>query len=180
MRIELFIICLMSFFLVACDFGKEDTDQIVEDIKKNTPSNIEALPKLKEYIPGKYTASNLNDPFDSFNNFNISKPNINLPVTKIQTKRPDYDRSREYLENYALDTLTMVGVLKNKDAIWGLIVDRSGILHKVKQGNYLGQNSGKIKTINEEDIEVEETISDEQGGWINRDTNIKLKDHKHN
>lgn len=182
MRIGIVIIFFMCLSTTACDLNKENIDQIVDDIKKNTPSNIEALPILKEYIPGKYNAAKLKDPFDSLNNFDnaSSRSNSNLPIIKVQTKRPDYARPREYLENYALDTLIMVGTLKNQNDVWGLIVDRSGILHKVKTGNYVGQNSGKIKSINEEQIEIEEIVSDEQGGWMNREATIKLKSNKHN
>ena len=58
--------------------------------------------------------------------------------------------------------------------MWGLVVDRSGIIHRVKSGNYLGENSGKINKITEDSIYLEELIPDEQGGWADRKANLSI------
>lgn len=170
-------IYLLTFLLVSCNLQVQDPKKIIEDIKKSTPNSIEKLPELTTYTPMLYTAYKVNDPFSILINQTITNKDPIALKIKQQSKRPDFDRPREYLENFSLDALVMVGTLKRKDEIWALIVDKHGILHKVKTGNYLGQNSGKIITINEEYLAVEEIVSDEQGGWTTRNATIKIQ-HK--
>lgn len=176
MKHKTFILLLINIFITGCNFNQDNTDQLIEDIKNNVPKNIEPLPEIKEYLPVEYTATNIKDPFSSFNTLEIHTTKINAPINKLQLERPDHQRPREYLENYNLDNLTMVGTLKKSNFTWGLIVDKSGMLHKVMEGNYVGKNSGKIKHISDEKIEIEEIVPDDQGGWINRVNTLKIKE----
>jgi type IV pilus assembly protein PilP len=54
----------------------------------------------------------------------------------------DSRRNREFLEQFSLDTLRMVGTLRLSDRTYGLIKTKDGLVHRVLPGNYLGQADG--------------------------------------
>ena len=164
----------MLIFVSGCQSSSKDIVKIVEEIKNTTKANIEPIPSFDESVQNKYNGNQFNDPFYP-NNQNASNLNLDTEFNKNKAQRPDLDRSREYLENFPLDSLVMVGTLESKSGSWALIVDRSGILHKVKPGNYLGQNSGKVIQVSGEEVEIQELISDGHGGWNNRTVYLKIK-----
>jgi type IV pilus assembly protein PilP len=57
----------------------------------------------------------------------------------------------------------MVGTVQIDSLFWALIKDDENHLYRVKKGNYLGENAGKITHIDTAKIELMETISNEQG-----------------
>lgn len=172
---RLIMLLIISLFLTSCGMSENDVKKMVEKTKQLNVSKVEELPTLKEYFPINYESDKLNDPFDIPAGKLIARKNNQQLEIKMQSQKPDYARPREYLENYPLDSLVMVGTLKKRGEMWGLIVDRTGIIHKVKAGNYLGQNSGKIKKITENNMDIDEIISDGQGGWTARDVNLGIK-----
>jgi type IV pilus assembly protein PilP len=70
----------------------------------------------------------------------------------------------------------MVGTLYIGDTMYGLVQTADGLIHRVVPGNFMGQNDGRINTINESEIELIEIISDGIGGYIERDAAISLSD----
>jgi type IV pilus assembly protein PilP len=100
---------------------------------------------------------------------------LNQPVTDPNIK-PDLNRSREYLEQFSLDALSMVGTLALKDGqIFALVGDTQGQISKVTAGNYLGQNYGKVTRITELAIELTEIVPDGGEGWLERPRTLALK-----
>ena len=90
--------------------------------------------------------------------------------------RPNFDRRRESLEAFPLDSLRMVGTLERSENHFALIQDATGLIHRVQSGNYIGQNYGKITGIAEDKIEVLEIVPDGLGGWMDRDAALDLSD----
>jgi type IV pilus assembly protein PilP len=88
--------------------------------------------------------------------------------------RPDFERTREYLERFELDTLLMVGTFDKEQAQWVLIRDPDGTIHRVATGNYVGKNHGKVNMISPDEVELSEFISDGVGGWLVRDASLVL------
>lgn len=69
----------------------------------------------------------------------------------------------------------MVGSLKSEDGTyWALIKDNNNMIYKVKNGNYIGKNFGKITKVSSEGIELEEIISDSLGSWKSNSIFMKL------
>ncbi len=89
---------------------------------------------------------------------------------------PDAARSREFLEQFPLDTLRMVGTLQLGETNYGLVQASDGLIHRVIPGNYMGQNDGRITAVNESDIELVEIISDGIGGYLERQAAVGLAD----
>ncbi len=70
--------------------------------------------------------------------------------------------------------ITMVGSISQNNVRWALVTDSSGSVHRVRTGNYLGKNYGRITNVEETLIEVLEKVPDGQGGWIERPRTINM------
>jgi type IV pilus assembly protein PilP len=84
-------------------------------------------------------------------------------------------RRKEVLESYPLESLAMVGSLQQNDMIYALIKSPEGTLHRVKMGNYLGQNFGKISHISESEVKLQEIVQDGVNEWVERTSALMLK-----
>lgn len=156
-------IFLFVIILSGCN-NENDLVSYVEEINKRPSSQIEPLPPLKVFENYHYSANALRSPFQP--------PMVNLKVAK--GKGPDANRPKEALEAFPLDSLRLVGALQKKGTLWALIVDKSGMIHHLRVGNYLGQNSGRINKILENKIELIEMVADSQGRWEEKPTTMNL------
>ena len=50
------------------------------------------------------------------------------------------------------------------------------LLYQVKQGDYLGQNYGKITKISETDVSLREIVQDASGEWVERISALQLQE----
>lgn len=152
--------------------GLSDIKAYMADIRSQPHGQIEPLPEFHAYEAFTYQASELRSPF--------SKPVV-VEVMESKVKEtvnlfPDFDRTKEYLERFAISTLSMVGTLSRENGdLWALISDEHGDVHRVKIGNYLGQNHGQITNVTELGIQVLEIIPDGDGGWVQRPRAIQIE-----
>ena len=104
-----------------------------------------------------------------------------MEVTEITRLRmasnvkPDPNRTKEYLEQFSLDALSMVGTLQQGDTLWALMQDEEGGVHRTKMGNYMGRNHGRIVEATETYVSVIEIVPNGVDGWVERPRTIKLK-----
>ncbi len=154
-----------------------DLDIYTQEVLARKSGRIEPLPEIKPYERYLYQSAdnNLRDPFEPF--YEEKKEEIKEKVT--DAKQQKYieeirNRNREELEQFELDSLRMVGTLEDQNELWGIIQDNNGVIHRVKTGNYIGVNYGKIISIAEEGIELREIIKDTQGNWDERQASLAL------
>ena len=89
---------------------------------------------------------------------------------------PELNRRKEALEAYPLDVMSMVGSLdKAGQKVALLRVDK--LLYQVRQGNYLGQNYGRVTQITEREITLREIVQDAAGEWIERSSMLQLQEN---
>lgn len=145
----------------------------IEDLKgwmnslQNTRGDVKPLPPAKPYEPFVYNSFSLPDPF---------KPRkVSSPVT-AGLLQPDINRPRQLLENYPLESLTMVGVLERKKIRFGVVRANDNSLHQVKVGNYMGQNFGRVVAVTDSEIKLKELVQDVNSEWVERDTKVQLLD----
>jgi type IV pilus assembly protein PilP len=164
------IVSLAVIVLSACGGDNDDLDQYINEIKARPGGRIEPLPEITPYEIFTYVADaeNIRSPF--------------VPDTPQVAAgggggpRPVEGRSREFLEDFPLDSLRMVGTLDMGNTVYGLVQTSDGLIHRVVPGNYMGQNDGRILEISESEIDMVEIISDGIGGYIERDAAISLSD----
>jgi len=164
------IVSLAVLGLTACGGDNDDLDQYINEIKARPGGRIDPLPEITPYEIFTYVADaeNIRSPFVP------DRPQV-APGTG-SGPRPDMERSREFLEDFPLDSLRMVGTLDIGGTVYGLVQTSDGLIHRVVPGNYMGQNDGRITDISESEIDMVEIISDGIGGYIERDAAISLSD----
>jgi type IV pilus assembly protein PilP len=148
-----------------CSGGQSDLQKWISDTKKKPGGRIQALPEVKPYESFVYSAANLRSPFQPQGASNGSA-----------ALRANTRRNREFLENFSLDTLKMVGTFKVGNNFYGLVQSKDGLVHKVQPGNYIGQNDGKVTEITGGKISLVEIIPDGLGGYIERPASLALTD----
>lgn len=169
-RIHLILPMLSVALLSGC--AKQDMNDLrafVEEVKQRPPGRIEPLPEIKEVETHSYSSSDLRNPFAPEK---VQETETNIAQGSGLT--PDFNRRKEELEQFPLDSLRMVGTLDKEEFVWALIRTNDGTIHTVKEGNYIGLNYGKIDRISEEKLELTEIIQDGQGGYIERQATVAL------
>ena len=154
--------------LSACAGDTDDLDAYINEVKARPGGRIEPLPEITPYEGFAYVADTegFRSPFAPDTPQAAANPGSGT--------RPDPERSREFLEQFPLDSLRMVGTLDLAGTNYGLIQDSGGLIHRVITGNYLGQNDGRIIGISESEIQVVEIISDGIGGYLEREAAVAL------
>lgn len=171
MRTSSLIILLGSFFLAGCSNDLSDTVKKIDAIKEMTTESIEPIPEIKIYEKYTYQSSLLRSPF-------VPDKEVVAEVRKGKGNglRPNPDRNKEFLEDFPLDTLSMVGTISSKDAQYALVLTNDGLIHQVRVGNYLGLNDGEVLNITESGVEVREIVPDGLGGYVYRPNELHLKE----
>lgn len=164
------ILAVATLSLTACNEDMSDLEQFVAETRQKHQGRVDPLPNFAPYESFSYVETGLRDPFRAQTRLSSNQSSgANGP-------RPADDRRREMLENYPLDALKMVGILKQRASSWALVQDPEGTIHRVQPGNYAGQNHGKITQISENQIKLVELIPDGISGWIQRDAQLALGD----
>ena len=159
------ITMLLSGLLAGCGGRDSDLDHFIEVTQKEPGGRVEPLPEVKPYEAFSYTDQEKRSPFVPGGS---GGANAGL--------RPDSHRNREYLEQFSLDTLKMVGTLNLGGNSYGLVQTKDGRVHRVVVGEHLGTNDGKISTISPSKIALVEIIPDGLGGYIERPAALALNE----
>ena len=83
--------------------------------------------------------------------------------------------ARRRLEGFPLAALTMVGSLRQGDAVYGLVEDAEGSVHRVAVGDYLGSQWAQVERIEEGGMELAELLPDGRGGWAPSRSRLELR-----
>ncbi|HTD11329.1 MAG TPA: pilus assembly protein PilP [Steroidobacteraceae bacterium] len=153
--------------LTACSSADGDLARFIEDTKKEPGGRVEPLPEIKPYETYIYAATELRSPFLP------SSPGSGAGINGV---RPDSKRNREFLEQYSLDTLRMVGTLRLSGHMFGLVQTKDGLVHRVSAGNHIGQAEGKITDITPSKISLVEIVPDSVGGYMERPAALALNE----
>lgn len=159
----------MTPWLTGC--GGSDIDEMqayVDQTRSEPPKPIEPLPQFKQAETFVYDPEDRRDPFSV-------GPVIPPPPPDGPTIAPPEDRRKEELEQFALDSLAMVGTLDRDTTRWALIETPDGVVHRVRVGNYLGQNHGQIMLIAAERLKFTELVEDRPGQWSMREAQMPLR-----
>jgi type IV pilus assembly protein PilP len=92
--------------------------------------------------------------------------------------RPDLKREKEFLEQFSLDSITVVGTVRLDGLLWALVKDPDGGVHRVRKNNYLGRNFGNIIGVAENYLTVVEIVSTGGDGWVERPRSLELRVRK--
>ena len=149
-----------------------------DEVNARKGGYIEPLPEIKPVERYLYQSVSRRDPFSSNFRDDDQQPSQVAFDSEQQRalQREIKERNKEELEHFELDGLRMVGTLEQSRALWGIIQDPDGTIYRVKEGNYMGRNYGRILSISEEKIELREIVKDLLGAWEERQAAIALSD----
>ena len=169
---RLIVSAFVATFLIGCGTEQEELQQWMEQQRREAKPNVEPLSPPKKFTPQVYNALTGVEPFST------QKLTVAL---KQETRQPnsllaaEINRRKEPLEAYPLDSMSMVGSVTKAGRQFALLrVDN--LLYQVKQGDYLGQNYGKITKISETDVSLREIVQDAAGEWIERPGALQLQE----
>lgn len=157
-----------------CGSGEHtDIKQWMEESSRDLRGRVPPLPELKPFPIVSYEATKELDPFSAGR----------VEPEKKEGgggKKPDFDRPREQLESFPLESLQFIGVVsKDKGKFRHALIQVDGVVYQVGKGNYVGQNFGRIVKVTDAEVVVSETVQDPSGqtaDWVEREATLQLQE----
>lgn len=153
--------------LSGCSANDGSVQAQLKELTQTVKPHIQPLPSAIEYKPFAYSVSDQADPF--------SPEKASMRVHANQLGAPDLTREKEVLESFPLDTMRVVGVITQK-GVKNAVLSVNGSVYRVKKGNYLGQNFGKVTEVTDTSIRLTEMNLQPNGDWLERPTELTLQD----
>lgn len=158
--------------LAGCGAEQEELSQWMEQQKREVKPTVQPLSPPKKFVPQPYAALTGVEPFSAQKLTVALKQEARQPNSLLAS---EINRRKEPLEAYPLDSMRMVGSVVRSGRPYALLqVDN--LLYQVKQGDYLGQNYGKITKISETDVSLREIVQDAAGEWVERTSALQLQE----
>ena len=172
-RAAAFVAALATLLLIGgCSSdGKRfaDLEQYMADVRARPRPPVPPLPEFTPYEPFAYGAAGQRSPFEP--PAPPRPPRLDGNQSDI---KPDPNRVKQFLEQFPVADLAMVGTLERGSNFFALIRDREGGVHRVTVGDYMGLDHGEILSISEAAIELDEIVPDGVGGWVKRSRTVTL------
>ena len=156
---------LFVLVLTGCSSDMDELEQKIAEIRSRPGERVEPLPQIKPYETYAYNAASLRSPFVP------SAPVRNDVANAI---RADSKRAREFLEQFPIDSMKMVGTLNLQGKNYGLVQGKDGLVHRVLPGSYMGQNDGRVTAVTSTIISIVEIVPDGVGCYIERPAALTL------
>jgi type IV pilus assembly protein PilP len=172
MSARLFVSLFVTACLAGCDASSQfvDLQSYMDEVRARPKGSIEPLPKFQPYEAFTYNAGGMRSPFQ--------KP-VKIDVASQQKGskdiKPDESRVKQFLEGFNIEVFEMAGTLSDNVGVFGLVQGAGGV-YRVKVGDYLGRNHGRIVSVTESKIDVVEIVPDGEGGWLERPRSLALRE----
>ena len=165
---------LLLLALQACSNNHEELRTWMDQQRQVIKPNVQPISEPKQFIPANYEGRQARlDPFDAKKLTTVLLQSRSSPTSVLFDA--EKDRRKQPLEAYALDTMHMVGTLKKNGRLVGL-VKVENLLYQVVPGNYLGQNFGLVKAVDDRQIVLREIVQDAAGEWIERAASLEIQE----
>lgn len=165
---------IVILLLSGCGSGEhEDIKQWMAESSRDLKGKAPPLPELKPFPIVSYEGMKGSDPFSDTRLEPEKKDGSGVNM-------PDFNRPKEQLESYPLESLQMIGVIrKTKGGTRHALVQLDGVVYQVGKGNYIGQNFGRIVDVTDSEIILTETLQDPSGqtsDWVERKASLQLQE----
>ncbi|NNA57525.1 MULTISPECIES: pilus assembly protein PilP [Pseudomonas] len=168
-----FALSMLLLGLSGCGSSDEfsDLDAYMNEVRLRPAGKIEPTPTFRSYPTFTYSAANLRSPFSR-------QVRVDLAGQQrgARNVKPDPNRVKQYLEGFNIEQFEMVGTISNASGSFALLRGAGGV-HRLKVGDYLGRNDGRIVAISASQVDVVEIVPDGEGAWLERPRTIPLKEH---
>lgn len=161
--------------LAGCSDGSE-MEQLknkLEEIEQRPRGRIEPPPEFKPIATFSYSAHRQRSPFTPPREEQEEQDD----APDGEQVEPDFARSKEYLEQFSLESLRMVGTItRPNQPLEALVKDPGDTVNRVVEGDYMGKNHGKVTEVTGSEIEIREIVPDGDDGWVERPRTIRLEE----
>lgn len=165
------IMSLLCVVLAACsrNAGMADLQQFIVEVAMRPGEPVEPMPVFLPYEAFTYSAASMRSPFDV-----PVMAGTGVSVVSASSVQPDFTRTPEPLESFALTALSMVGMISRDGATIALIRDELGMIHRIGRGHYLGRNHGRVVQVTPDEVAIMEIVPAGDGGWVERPRTLAL------
>lgn len=163
---------LMSLLvLVGCKANQEDLTSYVAQVEREARKEVTKLKPILEFEATSYQQHKGREPFV------LPKEALvqNQPLAKADCWQPLPRAKNGPLERYPLHQLRLKGVMSSGGSISALVQTPAGSVVKVKTGQYVGINNGKVTRVDDNYLLINETLPDGLGCWNQRNVKLALK-----
>lgn len=173
MKLHAFVtLTLVASALAGCTTDQDELSVWMDQERKSVKPSVQPLVPPKKFDPAPYKGAEAVEPFSNQKLAVAIKQEARQPNSLLAA---ELNRRKEPLEAYPVDSMSMVGSLTRSGRQFALLkVDN--LLFQVKQGDYLGQNFGKITRISETEVLLREIVQDAAGEWIERTSTLQLQE----
>jgi type IV pilus assembly protein PilP len=167
---------LVALVLGGC--GGSDGDDLqrwMAEQRSQTRPKVAPIPEPKVFKPESYTLADTVEPFSKEKLTEALKRDSSQVAANGALVAPELARRKEALESFPLDSMSLVGSMVRSGQTVAL-VKVNNLLYQVRQGDYLGQNFGRVTKINETEVALREIVQDAVGEWIERTAALQLQE----
>lgn len=157
-------------FLTGCEAKIDDLQVFIAEVKQNTSVNIEPYPEFETKPTFIYSADSLRSPFQRPRNTGVQVKVAAQP----NCAQPDFNRTKQPLEKFGIDALSVTGMFQANGKKWALIQSNTGSLFKATIGDYLGLFFGKIDSIQNGTVSFTEMLPDGAGCWQKKQATLTM------
>lgn len=173
-NVLLLVIILLG--LSGCERDFADLQAYIASVKARPRQPVKPLPDFKNVEPFVLKKDNAQrDPFKPVEKVKVADDAPEEEQEPDNGIHPDLNRKKQPLEAFSLSSLRMVGTINMNSVLWGLIKNE-GTIYRVKMGDYLGKNDGKIIKIEKNRIELIEIVPSKPGRFIEQTATLVLNE----
>ncbi|MBP3194934.1 MAG: pilus assembly protein PilP [Cardiobacteriaceae bacterium] len=181
-------LCLTGYSIISPVSDAKSGISKIKDQEKNyrvSEKELGEKPKLEPYKPYHYEAGDA-DPFKMqafVLNANIEAEEVASSTeagkkltcdTADCSDEPPQEHIPYFLEDYDLESLNMVGTVKNASQVQAVLIKTpdAGVM-EARVGEFIGRNNGQVISIHQDHIVIREKYKVPRG-WQNRTTTLEL------
>ena len=171
-QLKLLSLSLLVLQLSACGGDPvAETQQQIEEIQEGVKLTVQPLPadEPPQYV--YYSADGYRSPFMPESVYTLIRTSKNVGRPYVNP-----NRKKGALEQYSLNDINMLGVVKKDGRTSALVVTQEGSIIRVHLGDYIGLNNGRIIKIQPDAILVGEVRPNGVGGFVQYTQTINIKD----
>lgn len=162
--------------LAACTLTSEDElHQWMTEQKGLIRPKVKPIAEPKQFKPESYAMAGEVEPYSNQKLTQALKKDTNQSASNAALIAPELARRKEPLEDYPLDSMTLVGSMVKAGKPVALVTVGK-LLYQVRPGDHLGQNFGRVMKISETEVSLREIAQDAAGEWIERTASLQLQE----
>ncbi|CAM3109839.1 pilus assembly protein PilP [Vibrio mytili] len=165
------LMALTGALLIGCQANDDSLTDYINNVENQARRDVEKLKPAEQYVAVAYDPKVLREPFELPQEATIATQ----PVAREDCWQPPSRKRTGKLEKFPLNQLRLKGVMGMGNTVSGLVQAPNGTVYKVKPGQYLGRNNGKVTHVSHNYLLINETLPDGLGCWQKRKVKLALR-----